>query len=326
MVIEEGFLWHVFNRRSVWLLGEKKLLADLALINANIRTMNPHKPFAQAVAITGSKIVNVGTNHEVKKLIGDSTHVINLEGKTVVPGLIDTHVHVADFGRCLMWLDLTTAQSIDELQNMLKTKAEQTSPGRWIIGRGWNNNRFKEKRLLNLHDLDVATSNNPIILYHEAAMICAVNSKAMQLAEVTEHTALPEGGTIDKNPETGKLTGIFRDKATNLIWEAVPEPAIDELTGASALALQNIVEAGITTVHWLVLSEIEFSIIQRLYAEGRLMVKVNVVIPEAMMPKAISLQSFNPSLLRVGGVAVYVDGYLDSKTAALFEPYSDGTS
>jgi predicted amidohydrolase YtcJ len=299
------------------------LPADLALVNADIKTMNPHKPFARAVAITGSKIVKVGTNQEVKKLIGDSTQVINLEGKTIVPGLIDTHVHVADFGRCLMWLDLTTAQSIVELQNMVKTKAEQTSAGRWIIGRGWNNNRFKEKRLLNLQDLDAATSNNPVILYHEAAMICAVNSEAMRLAAVTEQTSPPEAGTIDKNPETGKLTGIFRSTATNLIWQVVPEPDIDELTEASALALQKIVEAGITNVHWLVLSEIEFPVIERLYAEGRLLVRVNVVVPEGMMPKATNLQSSNPLLLRVGGVAVYVDGYLDSKTAALFEPYSD---
>ena len=286
-MIEKGFYGiHPIGEVSQAEKENRKLSADLVLINANIRTMNSDQPLAQAVAITGSKIVKVGTNQEVTMLIGSSTQVINLDGKTVVPGLIDTHVHVADFGRCLMWLDLTTAQSIRELQNLVKTKAEQTPIGRWIIGRGWNHNRFKEKRLLNLQDLDAAAPDHPMILYHEAAMICAVNSKAIQLASVTEQTFPPDGGTIDKNPETGRLTGIFRDKATNLIWQAVPEPDIDELTEASALALQKIVEAGITSVHWLVLSDVEFPIIERLYAEGKLLVRVNVVVPEAIMPKA----------------------------------------
>ena len=113
---------------------------------------------------------------------------MNFEGKTVVPGLIDTHIHVADYGRCLMWLDLTTAQSISELQSILKEKARQTPAGKWIVGRGWNQNRFKEKRMPTTADLDEATPNNPVILYHETAMICAVNTKALQMADVTEQT------------------------------------------------------------------------------------------------------------------------------------------
>ncbi|MCJ7794129.1 amidohydrolase family protein, partial [Candidatus Bathyarchaeota archaeon] len=98
--------------------------ADLAIINTQVRTMNPNKPIAQSVAIRGNKIVKVGTNQEINQLIGEDTRVISLDGKTVVPGLIDTHIHVADFGRCLLWLDLTSAESIKELQNLLKVKAK----------------------------------------------------------------------------------------------------------------------------------------------------------------------------------------------------------
>jgi predicted amidohydrolase YtcJ len=155
------------------------LSADLALINANVRTMNPRQPCAQAVAIRKNRIIKVGTNKEINQLIGEGTRVISLDGKTVVSGLIDTHIHVADFGRCLLWLDLTSAKSINELQNLLKEKAKQTPSGCWIIGRGWNHNRFKEKRFIKVSDLDVATPNNPVVLYHEEAMICAVNTKAL---------------------------------------------------------------------------------------------------------------------------------------------------
>jgi len=299
------------------------LSADLALINGNVKTMNPSRPVAEAVAVTKNKIIKVGTNKEINQLIGEKTKVISLNGKTVLPGLIDTHIHVADFGRCLLWLDLTSAKSIKELQNLLKEKAKQTPAGKWIIGRGWNQNRFKEKRLPKLSDLNAAAPDNPVILYHESAMICAVNSKALALAGVTEQTAVPSGGTIDKNPQTGELTGILRDSATNLVWQAVPEPTADELLDATALACQKIAEAGVTSVHWLVLSENELSIIQRLHAEGKLTVRVNVIVPEAFLEKTIGFQSADSLMLHVGGAVIAADGYLDSKTAALFQPYSD---
>ncbi len=101
--------------------------ADLALLNAKVRTMNPHQPVAQAVAINGSKIVKVGTNLEINQLIGENTKVVHLNWKTVIPGLIDTHIHVADFGQCLLWLDLTSAKSIKELQRPLKRKGKSNA-------------------------------------------------------------------------------------------------------------------------------------------------------------------------------------------------------
>ena len=296
-------------------------MADTALINANIITMNPDYPTAQAVAISKNRILKVGTNRQINRLIGDDTKVLNLDGKTVVPGLIDTHIHVADYGRCLMWLDLTTAKSITELQRLLKEKAAQTQAGKWIVGRGWNQSCLK--RMPKTTDLDAATPDNPVILYHETAMICAVNTQAQKLAGVTEKTVAPTGGTIDKNPVTGELTGIFRDSAASLIWQVVPEPTVDELLEASVLACQKISAAGLTSVHWLVLSEVEIGIIQKLHTFGRLPFRVNVVVPEALMEKAACLKTNDPSVLRFGGVTIDVDGYLDSKEAALQEPYSE---
>lgn len=297
--------------------------ADLAIVNANIRTMNPNQPTAQAVAITKNKIQKVGTNQQIKQLIGKNTKIISLAGKTVVPGLIDTHIHVADFGRCLMWLDLTVADSIADLQRMLKEKAAEIPRGKWIVGRGWNQNRFKEKRMPQIADLDVVVPDNPVILYHEAAMICATNTKALKLAGVTKKTSAPQGGFIDKNQKTGEVTGILRDGATNLIWQVVSEPTMDELLEATALACQKIVEAGITSLHWLVLSESELRIIQKLHEQKRLLFRVNVVVPQELMGKMVNFKTSDPLVLRFGGVTINVDGYLDSKEAALLEPYSD---
>ena len=297
--------------------------ADLALINANVRTMNSSQPVAQAVAITRNKIAKVGSNQEISPLIGKGTRVVNLNGKTVVPGLIDTHIHVADFGRCLLWLDLTSAKSVEELQNIVKEKTKQTPAGKWIIGRGWNHNRFKEKRLPTTVDLDEAAPNNPVILYHEAAMWCVVNSRALVLAGVNTQTSVPSNGFIDKNPQTGELTGILRDAAINLLWRSIPEPTVNELSEATTMACQEIIKAGITSVHWIVLSENELSIIQRLHEQGKVPVRVNVIVPEAFIKQTADFHSTDSLMLHIGGVVIYADGYLDSKTAALFEPYSD---
>jgi len=285
--------------------------------------MNTPQPTAQAIAIRKNKIIKVGTNQEIKKLTGERTRVISLDGKTVVPGFNDTHIHVADFGKCLLWIDLTEAGSIKQLQSLLKKKAKQTPAGKWIIGRGWNHNRFKNKSSPNLSDLDAAAPDNPVILYHESAMICAVNSKALKLAGVTKQTSVPSGGAIDKDPQTGELTGILRDSATNLVWQAVPEPAENELLDATALACQKIAEVGVTSVHWIVLSVNELAIIQKLHAKRKLLVRVNVIVPDTLIKETSRFQSNDDLMLRLGGVFVAVDGYLDSKTAALLQPYSD---
>jgi len=292
-------------------------------MNATVRTMNPRQPVAQAVAIRKNKIVKIGTNESVSQLICKSTKVVNLDGKTVIPGLIDTHIHVADFGRCLLWLDLTSVKSIRQLQSCIREKVKQIPAGKWIIGRGWNQNRFEENRLLNLSDLNEAAPYNPVVLYHETEMICVLNDKALSLAGISQQTLMPSGGKIDKNPQTSEFTGILRDSATNLVWRVVPEPTVDELSEATAIACQEIVKAGLTSVHWIILSKNEISLIQRLHTQGKLPIRVNVIVPEEFMKQTVSFQSTDHLMLRFGGIVIAADGYLDSKTAALFEPYSD---
>jgi predicted amidohydrolase YtcJ len=301
------------------------LSATLALINANVKTMNPRQPEAEAVAVASNRIIKVGSNQQIQTLISNATQVLDLEGRTVVPGLIDTHIHVADFGRCLMWLDLTGAKSIEELQALIKEKAKRTFSGAWIIGQGWNETLFKEGRMPTAADLDEAAPNNPVIIYRQAAMTCAVNTKALQLAGVNEQTAVPQGGAVDKSPD-GKIKGIFRDNATSLVWSAVPEPSEAELLEATAEACHKIFQAGITSLNWLVISETELPLIQLLYAQGRLLFRVNVIVPEALLEKTVAFKTKDASVLRVGGAFIISDGYLDSKEAALSKPYSDDPS
>jgi predicted amidohydrolase YtcJ len=300
--------------------------ADLALTSGKVLTMNQSQPYAEAIAIKDDKIVQVGTNEEVEPWIGKNTKVISLKGKTVVPGFIDTHIHVADFGRLLRWIDLSNVGSIKEMQEILSRHAAKTPKGKWLLGRGWNQTRFAEKRLPTRFDLDSVSPDNPVIFYQESGQVCVVNSKALELAGVTRLTTVPAGGAIDRDEGTGELTGVLRDNATNLVWVVIPEPNEEELAEAAALACQKIVEAGVTSVHWMVLSPVELQVIQRLRRENKLPLRVYVVIPASLLDEVSGLGAHldEDYVVRVDGVEIGADGYLASRTAALLQPYSDG--
>jgi predicted amidohydrolase YtcJ len=296
------------------------------LLNGNVLTMNPSQPHTNAVAIKNGKIIQVGTNDEVSKLIGESTRVIRLRGKTVVPGLIDTHIHVADFGRILNWINLEDANSIKDMQRCLSKRVGATHKGKWILGKGWHHNRFPEKRLPTRFDLDAVSPDNPVVFYHKSGKICVANSKALELADVPQQAnAMPCSG-VDRNEETGESTGILRDDAMNLVWRVVPEPSEEELLDAAGLACRKIAEAGVTSIHWIVLSPVEVSIIQKLHAQDKLNLRVYVIIPANLLDTPLSSElrcAFTDETLKFGGVMIFADGYLAARTAALFQPYSD---
>ena len=305
------------------------MLADLALVRGKVLTMNPSQPCAEAIAVKSDRIVKVGTNEEITRLVGKNTKVINLRGKTVVPGFIDTHIHVADFGRFLTWVDLREVKSIKEMQNLIGMRAKSTPKGKWLIGHGWDQTHFMEQRFPTLLDLDEVSPDNPAILYHRCGRMCVVNSKALESAGVTKETSSPSGGCIDKDAETGEPTGVLRENATDLVWKVIPEYDEEEIIDSVGLACEKIVEAGVTSLHWLVSSAAEIPIIQRLRVENRLPLRIYIIIPVNLLSNVTGLGSckdFGDNLARIGGVEISADGYLAAKTAALFQPYSDEPS
>ena len=299
--------------------------ADLVLMDGNIITMDSSQPSAEAVAVTKNRIVKVGTNEEISRWIGKDTKIINLRGRTVVPGLIDSHIHVGDFGKFLMWIDLKDVNSIEEMQQRIRERAQKIPEGRWLIGSGWDQARFVEKRYPSFRDLDEASPDNPIVLYHECGRVCVVNSKALELAGVTKGTRSPSGGKIEKDAETGEPTGILRENATDLVWKKIPEPSEAEIMEGASLACKKIVEAGVTSIHWIVASSTEISIIQKLRADNKLPLRVYIIAPANILDQITSSDSLLGSDNTDSnlGVKVFVDGSLAARTAALREPYSD---
>jgi len=293
--------------------------ADLVLVDGNVLTMNSSQPSAEAVAVKKDRIVKVGTTEQISSWIGKDTTLINLQGKVVVPGFIDSHIHVADFGKFLTWIDLKDVCSIEELQRKLRERVQKIPEGRWIIGSGWDQTRFAEKRYPNRRDLDQASPDNPVVFYHQCGRVCVVNSKALELADVTHKTSALSGGTIEKDAKTGEPTGILRENATDLVWKTIPEPSEDELIEAISLACKKIVESGVTSIHWIVGSLTEFLMAQGLCSENRLPLRVHIIAPANILNQ---LDNTTEML----GVKVFVDGSLAARTAALSEPYVDDSS
>jgi predicted amidohydrolase YtcJ len=300
--------------------------ADLVLMGGNVLTMNPSQPHAEAIAIKKDRIVKVGTNVEIIQWIGKNTKVIELKKRTVVPGFIDTHIHVCDFGRFLTWIDLKGVKSIEKMKRRIRKRAQETPEEKWILGHGWDQTSFVEKRYPNILDLDEASPDNPVVLYHLSGRMCVVNSKALELAGVTKETSAPSGGTIEKNAETGEFTGVLGDNAMDLVWKVIPEPIEEEIMEAACLACEKIVEAGVTSVHWMVSSSTEIRIIKRLRAENKLPLRVYIIASANVLDHITGSDSctdFGDNLVRIGGVKFFADGSLAARTAALHEPYSD---
>ncbi len=303
--------------------------ADLVLRNANVLTMNPLEPYAEAIAIKDEKIVAVGTNWQIKPWIDKQTKVMNLDGKMVVPGFIDTHVHMRGFGRSLTRINLRGVDSIREIRQLLRERVQKTPERKWILGGGWDQERFKEERYPTRWDLDEAAPNNPVIFIRVCGHTCVVNSKALAIAGITKDTAAPSGGQIDKDPETGESTGILRENAMDLVWNVVPEPSEEELTETCALACQKAVEAGLTSVHWFARSPAEIRILQKLRKEGKLPIRVYLVVPVEFLDCLMSaglVTGFGDHMIKIGSIKILVDGSLGARTAALKQPYNDEPS
>ena len=293
--------------------------ADLVLLNGNVITMNSNMPSAQAIAVKGDRISYVGNNQEVKQYIGEKTQVICLEGKTVLPGFIDTHVHVTDYGRMLTWMNLAEVYSVKEIQIHLAERVKQMVENQWILGRALNPERLLEKRLPTCQELDAVSPDNPVVFYCQSGQVCVVNSKTLKAAKINQQNDPGIERTL-----TGEPTGILRDQATNFVWNIIPEPTQQELYTATELALANFVYLGITSIHWIVLSEAELPIIQELVETNSLPLRVYLIVPINLLNLALQkLKPLENNRFKLGGVILFADGYLATRTAALFEPYND---
>ena len=254
---------------SVDMMLEEGFYADLALLNGRILTVDAEDSIVEAVALRGPLIVAVGSDETVSEWIGEGTEVIDLQGKTALPGLIDSHMHPGSYGAFRVrgvqcGPDL---ESIEELLNVLRAKAESTPKGRWVLGYTLDDVRLG--RYPSRRELDGVTPENPLYIQRRDGHIGIVNSLALETGGITKDTPDPPHGKIDRD-ESGEPTGVLRELAKDLVYSKIPGNTVDDYHAGLRMVNDEFLSLGLTTVHASMTTSDEFKALQRLKRDGEL--------------------------------------------------------
>ncbi len=316
--------------------------ADLILINGKVVTIDESIPTAEAIAIKDGKITKVGTTKEVLLEKSNGTKVMDLKGKLIVPGFIESHAHLTGIGRMLMNLDLTQTKSWDEIVDMVRIAADNAKPGEWIIGRGWHQSLWKNKPVPDfdgypIHDkLSKISPNNPVLLTHRSGHMSFANQRAMLEAGVSRGTIPPEGGEIPRNRD-GDPIGVFRETAQGLISRALTKSRSGMSVGDLNREFNKYVETaqreclkfGVTTFVDAGMSVNDALRMKSLVDRDRLTMRTWIMLrtSNAALKKGIpsirTLRGYGGNRLDVGGIKQMVDGALGAHGAWLLKPYED---
>lgn len=301
------------------------------LFNGNIITLDGNQPRAQALAMAGGRFVAVGANEEVLAMQGPDTELVDLKGQTVIPGLADSHMHLANLGAAMETVDLTSARSQQDVVRLGQEFLANHPNRPWIAGWGFNHDKFENGAMPTRCDLDLISSDIPILFTRTCGHIAVVNSKALELAGIGAHPNQPQGGQIDVD-DNGVPTGVLRESAIGLVRRLAPKATVEDYKRMLALAAQHAVKHGLTSVHSDDLAGHFAEMLQaysELVEEDRLPIRVSLqarlYTPEQVdeFMRVKEQYEFPPHTVEYGPVKVMTDGSLGGRTAALNEPYAD---
>ncbi len=309
------------------------LKADFAVRGGRILTLDRDNTEAQALAALHGRIVAVGSNQEVRDLIGPATQVVDLAGETVIPGFHDAHCHILLFGLSLVEVNARQATTIAEVVEAVAEHVAKTPVGKWVRGGGYNENKLAEGRHPTRHDLDLVSPHNPVWLVHISGHMGVANSRALEIAGLSRDTPDPEGGHIVRD-EHGEPTGLLQETAQDLIKRVLPPYTLEETKAALAAAGRQMAAEGITSAQdawagWI--APEEFRAYQEAVAEGLLPQRVWLMVDVEQLTVngdrfdfAFGLHTgFGNERLRLGAIKIFNDGSLIGRTAALSRPYAD---
>lgn len=315
--------------------------ADLVLINANVATMNDSMPEAEAIAVKGDTIQGVGSNLEIKKLTGESTKIIDLKGKFVLPGFIESHAHFIGLGNSMMILDLNSASNWDEIIALVVEASEKTKPGEWIVGRGWHQEKWDPVPNPNVEGYPVhnilskAVPFNPVLLTHASGHAVFANEKSMELAGIDTSTADPDGGRIIRDSLRNAI-GVFEENAMSFIYEEYNKFMKNKSQRERKLLVQKKIELatkeclrnGITSFHDAGESFETIDILKEQVDSGLIDTRLYVMIDADSKDfernlKNYKMIGYRKDFLTVRSIKSYIDGALGSRTAWMIDDYND---
>ena len=307
--------------------------ADLVLTNGHIYTVDNARPVVTALAVRAGRLVFVGSDAEARALATPSTTIIDLHGATVVPGLTDAHAHLLGLGTTLQRVNLAGSTSYDEVIARVRAWAKSVQPGQWILGRGWDQNRWPTKEFPTHDALSRAFPNNPVVLTRIDGHALLANARAIVLARVSPSTPDPAGGRIIRTA-AGVPSGVFVDNAQSLITRAIPAATRADKRKATLAAIAEANRWGLTGVHDPGEDAETISVFEDLAREGNYNLRNYVMLSDPGEPGSSAAQR-NPYIQRgpqnalydgrlwIRAIKLYADGALGSRGAALLAPYSD---
>jgi predicted amidohydrolase YtcJ len=299
----------------------------LLLEGGTIHTGNPAQPVAEAVLAVGPRVDYVGEAATARARAPAGTRIVDLAGATVLPGLTDSHAHLAGIGWRELNFDLTGVESLEALKRRLAQRATADASA-WIVGVGWIESKWAPPAFPTRQDLDAVVGDRPVVLERADGHAVVVNSKALEIAGIGRATADPAGGQILRDPATGEPNGMLIDTAMDLVRRHVPPATDAELARALEAGAARSVRLGWTSLQDAGTSWREIEQLCRLYAAGRLKLRVYAAIAgpgedaEKLLSAGRDYRSCDPRLT-VRAIKLMVDGALGSRGAALEEPYAD---
>ena len=302
--------------------------ADVVFKNGNVYTANEHQPKAEAIAVKKDRIIFVGSNRDAQKYVGKTTRVIDLNGKTLLPGMTDAHQHLSGVGFREVTLNLEGITSLEDFLAKVKERVSQKRAGEWVTGRGWIETFWHPPVFPTRWDLDKVAPNNPVILTRADGHGTVVNSAALRIAGIDRNTVSPFGGEISKDKKSGEPNGMLLDAAQNLVRRKLPPTSAADEEQAIVLGVKRDIELGWTQVQDPGGSFAEVEMFKKLHDEGKIKLRIYKAL-SAPGKEAQRLLRDGPVIdaddhhLNVRTLKLYADGSLGSRSAALLEPYSD---
>jgi predicted amidohydrolase YtcJ len=296
--------------------------SDMIITNAKIWTGNESQPLAEAMAVSGDTIIAVGSNRDVMKLKRENTVVTDLEGKFVIPGIIDSHLHFLQGGLNLSSVQLRDASTPEEFIKRLAEFAASVKPGTWITGGEWDGKGWET--LPERSWIDSVTPDNPVFVERLDGHMGLANSLALKLAGIDRKVKDVKGGTIVRN-EAGELTGIFKDNAMDYIYSRIPNATDEQVDRALLAAMNYFASNGVTSVHAVDAGSYADAI-ARVRNDGKLITRVYIMETISRwekLKKQVARDGRGDSWIKIGGLKGFIDGSLGSHTAAFLEPYTD---
>jgi predicted amidohydrolase YtcJ len=301
--------------------------ADLIVTNARIYTVDDSHPFVSALAVRDGLVQFVGSEREALLLKGPSTRVIDAAGQTVIPGMVDAHAHLFGLGTFLHNIDLKDTRSYAAIVERVGARVKDTPAGRWVIGRGWDQNKWGDTRFPTHEALTRVSPNNPVVLERIDGHAILANAAAMKAAGITNATKDPTGGRIER-AANGDPTGVFVDNAMELVNRAIPPLSHDEMKSAALDAIAESNKYGLVGVHDPGEPRDVLDLFEELAKANTFSIRVYAMISDDSAAIEHYFQRGPQSALYDGhlwirAIKLYADGALGSRGAALLDPYTD---